>query len=123
MSLENGEIGKLENQLGLTPLEVIVAIETLLDEPSFKGEFMDGDIESSCMNCGYIGVPFYEKYKRDENKQKNFPVCPICGDKSWFTVVGVIAKIRKVLNHCGNQVFEDEYFIDEDAIESVLEDL
>lgn len=95
----NDETEEFDNELEIECLEDIFEI---LNSPSFNDNVYLFDRKESetvnCLNCGYQGSPNYDSFTREGKTTKYFAICPICGDKKWQTLVGVVAKIRNRLN-------------------------
>lgn len=119
MNSESGEIKGTEFQHGLTPIETVVAIETLINDATYPGKYIEDGTDLLCNNCGYSGTPYLDYIERS-GRRKPIPVCPICGERSWPKLVQLIAKIRQVLDMCFEDV--DEEFC-ADYVDAALEGL
>ena len=104
MSLENGNQASEEFQDGITPLEAIDKIEELLYYPT-DSKLDKSRGELACYNCGYTGYPSISLYNKG-TKIKRFPICPICGDKTWVSLVNLIRDIRNIVNEINPEYFD-----------------
>lgn len=96
----------MENLDGINSSEdLIEEIYEIINTPKVL-DFIEGDFSGirhlyniNCLNCGYVGEPVFDHIEYENKPPKKISVCPICGDKSWATLVSLILEIRNAIEN------------------------